>query len=421
MLDCVAQSFSFLSGAPTRHLLIAALLAIPPILVWLYLIFSKQEKHKGFIVAVFFLGCLTAPFFLLLQGAWGCVFSPDSVLSQFNPLKFFSEQFNNTPILIGLQLLLFAAIEEILKMAVIVKIDKKKALINTVGQAMRYSIASALGFSFIENIIYLYVYMDISTTKEIATLFIFRSIFTTCAHIIYSGIFGYYYGLGKYSMVMRKTEEAIGKRKPIIRTLAKIFRLPPSHVYQQEFIITGLFIAIGFHTVNNYILGVNNLVLSVMMVIIGFIYLKYLLNRKTGHLVLTSDITQVTKSKFAANDEEVVLELLAMWFEESKYVDVLHICQRLLKRDPHNKVVQMFQAKAMDKLDNNNVYKKIIGTVLNANQEDQSVISEYIKNKNEESPKNIAPLPTQSPQQPAPRKEYENPIDKYTDGNSFRI
>ena len=37
-----------------------------------------------------------------------------------------------------------------------------------------------------------------------------------------------------------------------------------------------------------------------------------------------------------------------MWTREGRHKDVIDICQRLLLRDPDNKVVQLFQAKAMD-------------------------------------------------------------------------
>ena len=85
----------------------------------------------------------------------------------------------------------------------------------------------------------------------------------------------------------------------------------------------------------------------------------------------------------AKKDEDVVVELLGMWFQQEKYVDVMHICERLLERDPDNNVVKLFQAKAMDKMDDKDTYKKILGTVLKQREEtdDKNIIHKSASNK----------------------------------------
>ena len=87
----------------------------------------------------------------------------------------------------------------------------------------------------------------------------------------------------------------------------------------------------------------------------------------------------------AKKDEDVILELLAMWFQNKRYVDVLHICERLLERDPDNTVVQLFKAKAMDAMDEKSAYKKILGSVLKSQndltQNDKNIISRYVGEK----------------------------------------
>ncbi len=84
-------------------------------------------------------------------------------------------------------------------------------------------------------------------------------------------------------------------------------------------------------------------------------------------------------------DEEVVVELLGMWFNEKKYVDVIHICERLLQRDPDNNVIKLFKAKALDKMDEKSTYREILNTVVKTKEDlsenDQSVISKYIAQK----------------------------------------
>jgi hypothetical protein len=60
-----------------------------------------------------------------------------------------------------------------------------------------------------------------------------------------------------------------------------------------------------------------------------------------------------------------------MWFNKGKFVDVIHICERLLMRDPDNKVVQLFKAKAIDKMDQSNPYKNILSKLF-PDQDNQS-------------------------------------------------
>jgi hypothetical protein len=65
----------------------------------------------------------------------------------------------------------------------------------------------------------------------------------------------------------------------------------------------------------------------------------------------------------AKTDEDVVIELLGMWFNKNKFVEVLHICERLLKRDPDNKIVKLFKAQAMDKMEGKHPYKTILSKI----------------------------------------------------------
>ena len=61
--------------------------------------------------------------------------------------------------------------------------------------------------------------------------------------------------------------------------------------------------------------------------------------------MLTIDPKTMKPSSMAGKDEDVVVELMGMWFQEKKFVDVLHMCQRLLERDPDNRVVKLFKAR----------------------------------------------------------------------------
>ena len=167
-------------------------------------------------------------------------------------------------------------------------------------------------------------------------------------------------------------------------------------------VLKGLFIAISLHVVYNYLLQFNIVLPIIGFVIAGYIYLQYLLSRKAGHLILTTDISSKKPSTIAKKDEAVVMELLGLWFQEKRYVDVIHICERLLERDPDNNVVKLFKANAIDKMDDKDTYKTILKTILHHNkdldQNDRSILSKYIDIKESLPIKQNLPQNTQTPQ-----------------------
>ncbi len=406
---------SFIHLFKSPIFLTAILLASIPIAIWLYITIKKEEKDHKVMLLIFGLGCLTAPALLELQILW-------ERYPQFNLTGLIEKSPFSPGTIIVLTLLLFAAMEEIIKMYVIGAIDKKTLFITKVNDAIRYSIASALGFSFAENIYYLYSWWPEISTGQLAGMYFFRSIFTTTAHMVYSGVFGYFYGTGKFSMIINQQNLISGKKDRLSGIVAKIFNLPLSEGFRQKIILKGLFIAIGMHFTINYLLELANgessrIFMPIVLIanILMYLFLQYLLNRKVGHLILLTDPTTQRTSMMAKKDTEVVMELLAMWSKEKRYVDVIHVCERLLKRDPDNNVVKLFKAKAMDAMDDKNIYKKILGTVIKT-KDDLSIDQENIISISTTAPS----IPAQ-PTQPAQQPQQKDILEKYTDGGTFNI
>ncbi len=357
---------------------LSALISAIPIAVWLY-IFSKSEKGgKKTLLLVFGLGCFTAPAMLGIQLLW-------EKYPSLNLLNFI-ETFFESPMLVIIGVtLLFVILEEVIKLYVIKTIDKKTLLINKINDAMRYGIAAALGFSFGENIYYLFTFWGFISTGELVGMYIFRSAFTTLAHIMYTGIFGYYYGIGKFAMVINKQKELSGEKDIISKMIAKIFRLPMSEGFRQKVVIKGFSIAVMLHFSVNYLLELGQILPVIAINVMGYLYLQYLLKRKAGHLILLSDPTTRRTATIASKDRDVVVELLGMWFKEKKYVDVLHVCERLLERDPDNNVVKLFKSRAIDAMDKKDIYRKVLGTVIKTNEDlsidQRNTISKYVAEK----------------------------------------
>lgn len=359
---------------------LATVFSAIPVLIWMAVFFNKEEKSKKTIAFVFALGCLTAPALLGIQYIW-------DIFPNFNLGALIENNIRSQNTMFILTFMLFGAMEELIKMYVVKAVDERTILISKVNDAVKYSLVAALGFSFVENVYYLYQFWPSIGLGELTGMYIFRSIFTTCAHMIFSGIFGYYYGIGKYSIVMTHHQKLTDGVGAMTKWISRTFKLPLSEGFRQKTVLKGVFIAISMHATFNFLLQFNEIIPVIAFVALGYLFLKYLLSRKAGHLILTNDITKKTKSTIAKEDGEVVIELLGMWFKESKYVDVIHICERLLERDPDNKVVQLFKAKALDEMDENHTYKKILGKILKSHDDmsenDKNIINKYTTEKDE--------------------------------------
>ena len=285
---------------------------------------------------------------------------------------------------------LVGVLEEIVKQGMVRYVDTKTVLIQTINDSIRFSLVAALGFAFAENIVYFKTVMLSAPIQEVIVTFLFRSIFTACAHMIFSGIFGYFFGIAKFSIDVSRHRHWQGKIYFGVHAIGRIFKLPFAHAFKEYKILQGLIIAIVLHAIFNYMLQLNLIIPTIFLVVIGFLYLLYLLKRKAGNLILVTDIDEKRKSTMNKRDKDVVLELMGMWFDQKKYVDVLHICERLLERDPDNNVVKLFHAKAQDKIDKENPYNKALGAVLGRNRTDKDVNTiTYYRQKLEADKKNL--------------------------------
>lgn len=344
-------------------------LALVPAIIWLSFIFGRQ-KNKKFQIIIFLLGALSVAPIFLLQYLF-------QLYPQIDIIAWADKNFTTNPLLHFLVLYAWVSItEELIKQWMVRYLDSKYLLVQTINDSIHFSLVSALGFSFAENIFYLY---HIGVGAGLGTLlvtYLFRSIFTTCGHLVFSGFFGYYYGRAKFSISLVNQSSIQGKPLYFSRFIGKLLNISKFQAYQEATIIKGLLIAIVLHTVYNYLLEMSNytgnsiFIAAAAIFIIGFyLLLRQILKFKAGSLILLEDNQGKQRSTMAKTDEEVVIELLGMWFNSGRYVDVLHICDRLLKRDPENKIVQLFKARATDKMEQGDPYKKVLNALFTSTED----------------------------------------------------
>ena len=339
--------------------LVYGILAFIPALIWLSFLFTKRKNIKLQIL-LFLLGAFSVAPIFLIQYLF-------QIFPQLDFVSIADHQIIN-PNLHFLLIYSWVGIsEELIKQWMLRYLDTKYLLVETINDSIKLSLITALGFSFAENIFYFY---QIGTNFGLTSLFVsflFRSIFTTCAHLVFSGFFGYFYGLAKFSISIVEQSIEQGKKFFFSKLLARILSISKIQAYQEATILKGLFIAIAMHAFFDYTLQMNGatgnplyIVVAAVFIILSYTLLRHMLKNRASKLILVQGSNDEHPSTIAKTDEEVIVELLGMWFNKGKFVDVIHICERLLKRDPGNKVVQIFKAKAMDKTDPNSPYKLIL-------------------------------------------------------------
>jgi len=258
---------------------VASMLAFVPILLWGYHFYKKHAEKQKYVVLTFVAGALSVIPLLSYRLLWNYFPWINAFLWTRNlkaDLVGFST-FALVPISVIATFMLVGIIEETSKMLAVRTIDVK--VFKSIDDVIEFAIIAALGFSFIENIIYFYNIISVRGFEQLLFPFIFRSLFSTFAHIMFSGIFGYYYGIGHFANKELKSE--IRKnRHPFLKFFHKYFHFKENILFKDEKVLEGLFVATTLHAVFNIFLEMEWTFLIVPFLFSGYLMLNYLLNRK---------------------------------------------------------------------------------------------------------------------------------------------
>src|SRR3989339_484205 len=337
--ETILTKFSAFLNLNNLEWLLIIILALIPVLLWVPIIYYKKDKNYKIVSLVFLLGTLTVLPIIGLQYLW-FYFPELDVYAQINA--------NVTNVHIGflLTFIFVGMFEEIAKDSVVHYVDHSRIAINTINDAILYAVIAALGFSFTENIVYLHSILKTGNIVDIVSVFSFRSIVTMCAHMTFSGIMGYFYGMAKFADPFFNQASWQGKKFIFVDLMDRLIKFKKINSYRISTMIKGLLIAMGLHAAFNFLLQFQMLWPAVFLVLGGYLYIHHVMRRKAAHVLL--GIKNQRPSLMAKKDEDVVIELLGMWMNEGKYKEVKEICERLLKRDPDNSVIRLFYAKAQD-------------------------------------------------------------------------
>lgn len=264
---------------------ICIFVAMIPISVWGYIFYQKNPEDRKWTFITFLAGMVAVVPILLYKYSWQ--FFPQ--FNAFDYVKAIDTDFINIgdiivlPWSVVLTFMLVGVFEEYLKHLVVHIVDRKR--FRTIDDAIEYSIIAALGFAYIENILYFTLIWEIQGLKNFVVSVIFRSIFSTFAHILFSGIYGYYYGVAHFSNKIYQ-DKVRKNRFILIKLLHNFAHLKGRTLFHEEKILEGLLFAVFTHAFFNILLEQGWTYLIVPYLVFGFIVLSYLFDKKEDHKIL---------------------------------------------------------------------------------------------------------------------------------------
>lgn len=247
--------------------LIVFLIAIIPALVWLYLFLRQHHLNKWLVLLTFIGGMVAARLILLYQGYWDETIN--LIFFKVEPVDFkqnIETLFFSRPVLaVFLSFVGVGVIEEYAKFWIMRLINHN--FFKSIDDVIELAIISALGFAFLENMLYFATQWDNLSTGNFFVFALMRVTVVTMVHVLCSGILGYYYGMAFFSSPVLKIQYMKKKRRPVLEFLNRVLHLRKSQVYHDQMFVLGLILAMVIHGLYDFLLTMNTNILGVPLVI----------------------------------------------------------------------------------------------------------------------------------------------------------
>ncbi|MFH1545910.1 MAG: PrsW family glutamic-type intramembrane protease [Patescibacteria group bacterium] len=267
-----------------EHLPFIGLAAVPA-LIWIYIFFRHQRENKLLTFVIFIAGMFAViPIF---------IFQHEIARIEGGLENLFA----NVILAIALTGLWVGFYEETAKYWIIKSTGRH--FFRNIDDAIIFSIVVALGFAFVENVLYFRSIWNNPIIDESMRWFYvtFRSLGSMLLHIFASGILGYYYGIACFAKPVLQDKLAEGKRFIFTKWIHRILHLKSETVFREEKILEGLLIAASLHATFDFLMGMSQhftdidspnaakiwLLAAVPFLVGGFFLLTYLLDKKEDH------------------------------------------------------------------------------------------------------------------------------------------
>lgn len=258
------------------------LLAAVPALIWGHIFAQKHPSNRKTVARIFIIGALAVFPILIYKFLWN--FFP--WMNAFTFAESYSDDligFSSVlvvPLSVIITFTIVGIIEEVMKMFSVSLVDNGE--IMHIDDAIEFFIIAALGFSFTENILYFYNIWVTQGPSDLLLPFLFRSSFSTFAHLLFSGVLGYYYGIAHFASPILQ-EQLKAKRGHSLNFFHKLLSIRSTKLFHQEKLAEGLTISIGLHALFNIFLEMGLTFMIVPFLVGGYLTLNYLFTIKENH------------------------------------------------------------------------------------------------------------------------------------------
>ncbi len=269
---------------PQTQLIACILLAAVPVAVWGYIFYQKRPEDRYLTAITFLTGGLAVFPILLYKYSWRFFpwMNAFAYTEKFDKFEISLGALATVPLSVVMTFMIVGVIEEWMKHIVVRFTDDDR--LCSIDDAISFSIIAALGFSFVENILYFYDIWLHQGMNNLVLPFVFRSLFSTFAHVMFSGIFGYFYGVARFaSPILKEMQQS--KRSSVVKMFHRMFKFKTAAMFHREKILEGLVVATVLHAIFNIALELNLAFVIVPFLSGGYFILDWLLKQKENHKV----------------------------------------------------------------------------------------------------------------------------------------
>lgn len=266
----------------TPQIIGSIILACVPAYIWGYIFYQKNPEKRAATALTFVVGALAVFPILIYKFSW-------QFFPWMNAFKF-AENYRNDiigfsnaitlPLSVIITFMIVGVIEENMKFTSVRMIDDDE--IKNIDDSIEFFILAALGFAFTENILYFYNIWLAEGPSHLLLPFLFRSTFSTFAHLLFSGLLGYYYGIAHFAGPVLQ-EEIRAKNRFWSKIPKKILFFRREKLFHEEKLLEGLLFAVGLHALFNIFLEMSLTFMIVPFLVGGYVTLTYLLDMKENH------------------------------------------------------------------------------------------------------------------------------------------
>jgi len=253
--------------------IIVFLFAAGPAIAWLYF-FTRQHKiGKWLMLFVFIAGMVAAKIILTYQGYWD-----ETINLIFFKVNLVDFRSNIEGLVVNAVLATFfvflgvGAMEEYMKFWIMRLISKN--WFQSIDDVIHLAIVSALGFAFLENILYFSANWGKLSAAGFLVFALLRVTVVTMVHMLCSGILGYYYGMAFFASPVLQIQYSKKKQHPVIQFIKKILHSRSSDIFYDEMYSIGLILSMVTHALYDFIFTINKVIFGIPLVVPAiFIYL----------------------------------------------------------------------------------------------------------------------------------------------------